>query len=134
MANIHRCVLVVDDDVDTLNLVKRVLERDHFNVFTAVSCEEALDLIATRGLPHLAVVDLRFPNGMSGFQFCEEVHKTSPLPIIILTSTDDESTIVEGISKYAEDYMTKPFRPFELVMRVRRVLLGVRDLSYAKCP
>lgn len=125
-----RRVLVVDDDPTILGLVRPHLEAAGFEVATAGSTDAALELIAARGLPHLAIVDINMP-GRSGLEFCREVHRYSDLPIIMLTAVDDESTTVVAIRDFAEDYVTKPFRPRELAARATRVIRRMSDFSYA---
>ena len=126
-------VLVVDDDPVILRLVKDKLDRAGFEVFTADSGEEAVNVIARRGLPHLAIVDINMP-GMDGFEFCRSVQEFTDLPVIILTAVDEEETIIRGIQHFAEDYVTKPFSPRELVARVQRVLRRIGDFAYALDP
>ena len=123
-------ILVVDDNAYTLRIVKHTLDEAGFNVFTVTSGEEALSNIAERGLPHLAIVDIHMPPGMSGFEFCHTVHQYSDLPIIMLTAAGDETTILEGLEKYAEDYIVKPFSPGELLARVRRLLKRMGEFVY----
>lgn len=122
-------ILVVDDDVAIRRLLKQRLEESGFQVMLAESGEDALELIARVGLPHLAVVDLNMP-GMSGFDFVKRVQDYSDLPVIILTATSEEDTVVQGLTDFAEDYMTKPFHPRELIARVHRVLRRIGDFSY----
>jgi DNA-binding response OmpR family regulator len=126
-------LLVVDDDPAILRLLSDKFERAGFEVITAGSGQLALDVIAHRGLPHLALVDLNMP-GMDGFEFCKRVLRFSDLPIIILTAVDEEETIIRAIDLFAEDYVTKPFSPRELVARVRRVLRRVGDFAYCLEP
>jgi DNA-binding response OmpR family regulator len=126
-------LLVVDDDPAILRLLTDKLERADFEVLTAASGQAALDLIARRGLPHLALVDLNMP-GMDGFEFCRRVLRFSDLPIIILTAVDEEETVIRAIDLFAEDYITKPFSPRELVARVRRVLRRIGDFAYCLQP
>jgi DNA-binding response OmpR family regulator len=126
-------ILIVDDDPAILRLVRDKFERVGFDVQTAGSGQAALDLIAHRGLPHLAVVDLNMP-GMDGFEFCRQVLSFSDLPIIILTAVDEEETVIQALDHYAEDYVTKPFSPRELVARVRRVLRRIGDYAYCLEP
>jgi DNA-binding response OmpR family regulator len=126
-------ILVVDDDPAILRLVSDKLDRAGFEVFTAASGQEGLDVIGRHGLPHLAVVDINMP-GMDGFQFCQAVQQFSDLPIILLTAVDDEDMVVQGIEQFAEDYVTKPFSPRELVARVQRVLRRIGDFAYTLDP
>jgi DNA-binding response OmpR family regulator len=126
-------ILVVDDDPAVLQLVRDKLDREGFEVHTAASGQEALSIIERRGLPHLAIVDIGMP-GMDGFGFCQVVQRFSDLPVILLTAIHEEETIIRGIDHYAEDYVTKPFSPRELVARVRRVLRRIGDFAYALEP
>ena len=126
-------ILVVDDDPDILRLVSDKLDLAGFEVFTAASGGQALDAIARRGLPHLAIVDLNMP-GMDGFEFCQTVQRFADLPIIMLTAMDAEETVIRGIEHFAEDYVTKPFSPRELVARVQRVLRRIGDFAYTLDP
>ncbi len=123
-------ILVVDDDPVVLRLVRDKLEGAGFEVWTAMSGQQALDLLEIRGLPHLAIIDINMP-GMDGFEFCQTVQSYSDLPVIMLTAVDEEETVIRGIEHYAEDYITKPFSPRELVARVQRVLRRIGDFAYA---
>lgn len=123
-------ILVVDDDPAILRLLRDKLENSGYEVFWAASGAEALDMLARRGLPHLAIVDINMP-GMTGLQFAKEVQEFSDLPIIMLSAVDEEETIIDTITRFAEDYITKPFSPRELVARVQRVLRRMGDYSYA---
>ncbi len=114
-----RRILVVDDDPAIVRLVKDRLEYVGYDVVTAPSGQAALNAIAQIGLPHLAIVDINMP-GMNGFEFCKTVQQFSDLPVILLTAVDEEETIIRGIQHFAEDYVTKPFSPRELVARVER--------------
>lgn len=126
-------ILVVDDDPLIVQLMAARLQQEGYEVSTAFSAEEALDGIARHGLPHLAVVDLKMP-GLSGFDFCRSVQQWADLPVILLSSVDDEDTTVQGLLHYAEDYVTKPCSPRELAARVQRVLRRVGDFGYALDP
>jgi DNA-binding response OmpR family regulator len=121
---------VVDDDPAIVRLVRDKLDRAGFEVWTAANGQEAVDVIAQRGLPHLAVVDVMMP-GMDGFEFCQRTQRFADLPVIMLTAVDEEETVIQGIEHYAEDYVTKPFSPRELVARVQRVLRRIGDFAYA---
>ncbi|NKQ34135.1 MAG: response regulator transcription factor [Chloroflexi bacterium] len=122
-------ILVVDDNTYTLRIVKHTLEMAGYEVTTAVSGEDALKMIHRYGMPHLALVDLHMPM-MSGFEFCREVREFSDMPIIMLTAVNTEETIIEGLEKYAEDYIVKPFNSDELAARVGRVLRRMSDYNY----
>ncbi len=126
-------ILVVDDDASILQLVARKLETSGFQAFKASSGLDALEVIERHGLPHLAIVDLNMP-GMDGFEFCQRVQSFSDVPVILLTAVDQEETVIRGIEHFAEDYVTKPFSPRELVARVQRVLRRMGDYNYTLAP
>ncbi len=130
----QQIILAVDDNLYTLRIVQHTLEQAGFQALTAVSGEEALVMMSERGLPHLAVVDIHMPPGMSGFEFCRTVHQFSDLPVIMLTAVNEETTIIEGLEEHAEDYIIKPFSPAELVARVKRVLRRMGDFAYTLQP
>ena len=115
-------VLIVDDNVETLQIVKYALQKGGFDVKMAMSGEAALNLISEEGLPHLVLCDLNMPPGMDGFEFCRVISRWCDLPVIMLTAMDQAETVVEALGQYAEDYIIKPFTPDELVARTRRVL------------
>lgn len=122
-------ILVIDDSPALLNLVEEKLAKEGFEVFTASSGSQAMGIMEKEGLPHLAIVDLMMP-GMNGFEFCRIVQQFCDLPIIMLTAIDQEEVVIQGLEQYAEDYITKPFSPRELVARVRRVLRRIGDFAY----
>jgi DNA-binding response OmpR family regulator len=122
-------ILCVDDDPDILRILRYALEDAGFEVGTAAGGEEALAWIGRHGLPHLALVDIRMP-GLDGLELCGRILAYCDLPVILLTAVDDEPTVVRALETVAEDYMLKPFRPAELVARVRRVLRRVGDFSF----
>jgi DNA-binding response OmpR family regulator len=126
-------ILVVDDDPAVRRLVHDKLEHEGFQVHTAASGQEALAAIERQGLPHLAIVDINMP-GMDGFEFCQVVQRFCDLPVILLTASHEEDTVIRGIEHYAEDYVTKPFSPRELIARVRRVLRRIGDFAYTLEP
>lgn len=131
--NAPKRILAVDDNMQTLQIVRHTLERGGFDVITAASGQDALNMINRHGLPHLALVDLRMP-GMDGFELCQALQEFSDVPVIILTAENEEETVVKGIEEYAEDYMIKPFRPSELVARINRVLRRIGDFAYTLAP
>lgn len=122
-------ILAVDDDPVIRNLIRLKFELAGFDVWAAANGNEGLALIRKRGVPHLAIVDLEMP-GMTGFEFCRAVLSFCDLPIIILTATETEDVIVEGIEQYAEDHLTKPFSPHELLVRAQRVLRRIGNFKY----
>jgi DNA-binding response OmpR family regulator len=128
-AHIYR-VLVLDDNYSMQRLVATALQKSGFQVSAVSSAEEGLESIQRYGLPHLALVDIHMPYGMSGLEFCEAVLHFSDLPIIMLTALDEDEMIIQSIDQFAEDYITKPFNPGEMVARVRRVLRRIGDYAY----
>lgn len=122
--------LVVDDDPTILKIVELTLEEAGFEVWLATSGAEALRVLEQRGLPHVALVDIMMPE-MDGLELCRRIHQSLDLPIIMLTSVKDVRTVVETIDEVAEDYVTKPFEPDELVARTRRLLRRIGDYSYS---
>lgn len=129
----QRRILAVEDDPDLLRLIRRTLEDAGFEVWACPSAEEALATLSKRGLPHLALVDILLP-GLDGLALCRKLQEWSDLPIVMLTSVDEEETVVQAIEKFAEDYIRKPFKPRELVARIERVFRRIGDFAYALQP
>lgn len=127
---LEQTLLAVDDSVETLLIVEHTLKKAGFKVMTASSGEQAMELVAEQGLPHLAVIDINMPPGMDGFELCRRLFRFSDLPVIMLTAVDEEKTVVNAIRQYAEDYVIKPFNPVELVARTKRVLGRVGSFPY----
>ncbi|CBS88173.1 phosphate regulon transcriptional regulator PhoB [Azospirillum lipoferum] len=116
-------VLVVEDEADILTLLKYNLEKEGFRVATASDGEEAL-LAAGEQTPHIVLLDWMLPL-MSGLEVCRQLRrnaKTRDIPIIMLTARGEEGDRVRGLNSGADDYITKPFSPTELVARMRAVL------------
>ncbi|MCB9148419.1 MAG: response regulator transcription factor [Caldilineaceae bacterium] len=117
-------ILVVDDAADTRLMLNLRLQREGYTVFTASSGAEALEVVQHEGLPNLVVLDIMMP-GMDGFAVANELRRMGDIPIIFLSALSDTDTKVEGLNRFAEDYITKPFAFSELLARIRRVLLRV---------
>jgi DNA-binding response OmpR family regulator len=114
-------VLVVDDDPTVSDVVRRYLEREDFSVQLAGDGQAALDAYAAER-PDLVVLDLMLP-GIDGLEVCRRLRRQDrELPIIMLTALGEESDRVLGLEIGADDYVTKPFSPRELVLRVQSVL------------
>jgi DNA-binding response OmpR family regulator len=116
----NKRVLVVDDDVKTVELVKLYLNRDGYRVLTAYDGVEALRL-ARESHPDLIVLDLMLP-GIDGLEVCRILRAESDVPIIMLTAKTTDQDKLAGLDLGADDYVTKPFSPRELAARVRAVL------------
>lgn len=126
-------ILIVDGAPDGLQETRRILANAGYEVWTADSGEGALSLLEQRGLPHLAIVEINLP-GIDGIELCEKIQDFIDLPVIVLTAVRDTQVVVEAIEKVAEDYVTKPFEPAELVARVERLLRRIGDFSYTLEP
>jgi len=113
-------VLVVDDDVKTVELVRLYLDRDGYQVLTAYDGVEALRL-ARESYPDLIVLDLMLPD-IDGLEVCRTLRHESDVPIIMLTARTTDQDKLTGLDLGADDYVTKPFSPKELAARVRAVL------------
>ncbi len=113
-------VLVVDDEPQLLRLVRDYLEHSGFAVLTATDGPQALRTARTQR-PDLIVLDLGLP-GLDGLDVTRELRQQGAVPIIMLTARTDESDKLVGLELGADDYVTKPFSPKELVARVRAVL------------
>ena len=119
-------VLVVDDDPGIVKLVRAYLEQAGFEVAVAYDGKKAMQ-IARHDRPDLVVLDLMLPE-MDGWDVCRALRKESDVPIIMLTARVEESDKLIGLELGADDYVTKPFSPRELVARVRSVLRRVEGL------
>jgi len=116
-------VLVVDDDPGIVKLVRTYLEQVGFEVAVAYDGKKAMQ-IARNDRPDLVILDLMLPE-MDGWDVCRALRKESDVPIIMLTARVEESDKLIGLELGADDYVTKPFSPRELVARVRSVLRRV---------
>ena len=116
----HETILVVDDEPKITSLVRDYLVRSGFQVLTAADGKEALSAARDRK-PDLLIVDLGLPD-IDGLDVTRTLRKESSVPMIILTARDEETDKILGLELGADDYMTKPFSPKELVARVRAVL------------
>jgi two-component system, OmpR family, alkaline phosphatase synthesis response regulator PhoP len=113
-------IVVVDDDEHIRELASLYLAKEGFDVTCAVDGTSAVATIQATN-PSLVVLDLMLP-GMSGFDVCKEVRQGSTVPIIMLTARDEDVDKIVGLEIGADDYLTKPFNPRELVARVKAIL------------
>ena len=120
MSQVNRKVLVVDDDRKTVELVRLYLEKDGYQVLCAYDGQQALELARHR-LPDLLVLDLMLPK-IDGLDLCRILRTETQVPIILLTARTTENDKLLGLDLGADDYVTKPFSPRELLARVRAVL------------
>lgn len=117
-------ILVVDDDPQLRSLVGLALDRAGFAVVTAADGQSAL-MQAARELPDLIVLDQGLPE-VDGLEVCRRIRAKSDVPILFLTARDDELDRVLGLELGADDYVTKPFSPRELVARIKAILKRTR--------
>src|SRR5574341_311007 len=115
----NETVLVVDDEANIIELARMYLEQDGFHVIAARDGRAALER-SERDAPALVVLDLMLPE-VDGWQVCKQVRAHSDVPIIMLTARSDDVDKIVGLELGADDYMTKPFNPRELVARVRAI-------------
>ncbi len=115
-----RTALVVDDEHRIAEAVAMNLELEGFQVITASGGEEALQKL-THNMPDIVILDIMLPD-MDGFETLRRIREVSTTPVIMLTVRGDEGDKVKGLDLGADDYMTKPFSPRELVSRARAVL------------
>jgi len=116
-------LLVVDDDDRIRGLLKAFLTQKKFRVTTADSAVAARSLMETLAFD-LLILDVMMP-GEDGFQFTESLRKTHDIPIILLTARGDSEDRISGLTLGADDYLTKPFEPQELVLRIESILRRV---------
>ena len=121
-------LLVVDDEVLIRDVVKTYSEKEGFNVFEAENGIEALDIMANENID-IIVLDIMMPK-MDGLSFLEKVRKVKNIPVIILSARNDEYDKLKGFDLQADDYLTKPFSPKELMARIKAILKrSGKDLS-----
>jgi two-component system, OmpR family, response regulator ResD len=118
-------VLIADDDTVVRDVVRRYLERDGLDVSVADDGTEALRLLGTERID-VAVLDVMMP-GPDGLILCRSLRRANgyPIPVILLTALGEEDDRIAGLEAGADDYVTKPFSPRELALRVRSVLRRV---------
>ena len=117
-------IVVVEDDPNIADLVELYLRREGFRVLQATDAGGALDVV-DRERPRLVVLDLGLPGQMDGFDACRRLQDGGAVPVLILTARDSEIDRVLGLELGADDYVTKPFSPRELVARVKAILRRV---------
>lgn len=113
-------ILIVDDEKEIADLVAFYLESEAFKVTVCYTSKDALQQIQTQVFD-IAILDIMLP-GIDGLELCKEIRKKYTYPVIMLTAKDEEIDKIRGLMLGADDYMTKPFRPLELVARVKAQL------------
>ena len=124
------CILVVDDDADIVNAVRLYLEKEGFCVYGAADGFEALDVLEQRTV-HLILMDVMMPR-MDGFSAILRIRQKRNLPILVMSAKTEDSGKVLGLSIGADDYISKPFSPTELVARVKSHLRRYLTLGGAQ--
>lgn len=113
-------ILIVDDEIEIADLIEVYLKNENYTVFKFYTAKDALECINTTELD-LAILDIMLPD-ISGFTLCQRIRERYNYPVIILTAKDEETDKITGLTLGADDYITKPFRPLEMVARVKAQL------------
>lgn len=113
-------ILVVDDEQQVIHFVKSLLERENYSVVVALNGSDALDL-AVKHSPEMTILDISLPD-ISGLEVCRKLRNWYRGPILVLSGLGEETTVVAALDSGADDYLTKPFRPGELLARMRALL------------
>lgn len=122
-------VLIVDDEREIADLVELYLQNDNYTVYKFYSAKEALACIEDTNLD-LAILDVMLPDG-NGFSICQKIREKYTYPVIMLTAKEEEMDKITGLTLGADDYITKPFRPLELVARVKAQLRRYKKYNSA---
>jgi len=120
-------ILIVDDEREIADLVELYLKNENYTVFKFYTAQEALHCIDTTELD-LAILDIMIPD-TSGLDICQKIREKHTYPVIMLTAKDTEMDQITGLTLGADDYITKPFRPLELVARVKAQLRRYKKYS-----
>ncbi len=125
-------ILVVDDETEIADLIEVYLNNENYTVYKFYSARAALECIHTTRLD-LAILDIMLPD-IDGFTLCKKIREAHTYPIIMLTAKDGETDQINGLTLGADDYVTKPFRPLELVARVKSQLRRYKRYNPARIP
>ena len=120
MPNSEKTILIVEDDHKTSSLVALYLEKEGFRTVIAEDGHAAVEVV-DRQQPDFIILDLMLPK-MDGWEVCRHIRRFSDVPILMLTAREDEVDRISGLTLGADDYVTKPFSPRELVARVKAIL------------
>ncbi|MBR4343022.1 MAG: response regulator transcription factor [Lachnospiraceae bacterium] len=119
-------ILLVEDDKAIIEALQKYLKSEDFETYTASGQKEAEQVLSGHS-PQICLVDLSLEDG-DGYGVCEAAKKRN-IPVIFLTASGDEMSVVKGLDMGADDYIAKPFRPRELISRIRRVLRQYENTS-----
>jgi DNA-binding response OmpR family regulator len=114
-------VVVVEDEPDIGDLLALYIRREGWQVHVATSGHDGLEAVRARN-PDFVILDIGLPGELDGFDVCRQLRQTSSVPVLFLTARDDEVDRILGLEMGADDYVTKPFSPREVVARVKAVL------------
>ncbi len=120
MPDSEKTILIVEDDQKTSSLVAIYMEKEGFRTMIAGDGQTAIEIVDHRP-PDFVILDLMLPK-MDGWEVCRHIRRTSDVPILMLTAREDEVDRISGLTLGADDYVTKPFSPRELVARVKAIL------------
>lgn len=120
MTDLHKKILVVDDEIKICEVIRSYLEHSGYEVFESYNGRVAIDMFDKIN-PNLIILDLMMPD-ITGEDVCKKIRKKSRIPIIMLTAKVEEEDILNGLDIGADDYITKPFSPKQLVARVAALL------------
>jgi DNA-binding response OmpR family regulator len=129
----RRTVVVVEDDDHIAELLDLYLDQAGFRTARATNGPDGLALVAEHQ-PAIVVLDIGLPGGVDGFEVCRRLRTTSSVPVLVLTARGDETDRVVGLELGADDYVTKPFSPRELVARVKAILRRTTAASVPAAP
>lgn len=129
-------ILIVDDEKEIRNLIHIYLKNEGFKTLRAENGHEAFKLLKTNNDVKLIILDIMLPD-IDGIDFCMKVREKKNVPIIMLSAKSQDSDKIAGLSAGADDYVTKPFNPLELIARVKSQLrryMNLNDSNYNNCP
>ncbi len=123
-------ILVVDDEIEIADLIELYLKNEGYNVYKTYSSEKALKIIEKRNID-LALLDIMMP-GIDGFTLCQTIRKNHNFPIIMVTAKITDADKIKGLNIGADDYITKPFMPLELIARVKAQLRRYKSYNQSQ--
>jgi len=121
--------MIVDDEHEIADLIELYLQNENYSVFKFYTAQEAIECIENMELD-LAILDIMLP-GVNGLTICKKIREKYAYPVILLTAKDTETDKITGLTLGADDYITKPFRPLELVARVKAQLRRYKKYNAA---
>ncbi len=126
-------IMVVEDDAHISKLISDYMSTHGYDIAAFVDGPDAIKYVKQSGLPHIALIDLGLPT-MHGFELSSKLKAMGDVPIIFITAISDTDTVVQGLRRYADDFLVKPFELRELEARVQTVLSRMPSLDYASQP